>query len=282
MYYNFLKIEMYKRTLKQSSIRSLDFSQFAHTSPTKDSLQQFRDKALSFLPQALALIGREVKLVKGDDDKWSFSQTLFNLGSDLKQGKLLLDGEPISEFWMLGLLKVLNHKPRGEVLPTNVKQSSPEGSRYAANVPLVLSAFKQYRNVAYEDWSWEEDHKAIRWFVDEDNLEVVKFRGVEVNWTPQELLEFREMTNPSGKAPTAITTVTRVLDPDFKKLPRLVKLLILQLWVYHASVRNPLAICSLNDFDVHDLALVDSQVVPKSLGSADPKLQLANTLDMPW
>lgn len=245
---------VFKQTLK-----TFKFDQYK-LETTKDSLDAFRQRSPALLPQALAWIGSNIRLVKGESGKWSFDKTFDNLGSEVQSGKLLFEGSPVSGAWLLGMFRALNHHPRGEILSPQLKQSQPSGSRYAANIPLILSAFKQYRNVNYEDWDWDSPSEHLKWFLDKDNRDVIAYRKQEMPWTLEQLEEFRIQTNTKEKALTAITSVVRIADPDFKMLPRLLKLMLLQLWTYHPSIRHPLAITNLQNFDEPAKPLVDSEL----------------------
>lgn len=254
------------------------FEQLAQGTLDKDRLEPFRARSQVLLPHLLAFLGSTIKLVKDDTDKFSFKLTVQQLVEDLQNQKLLLEGEPVQQNWMRGVLKVLNHAPRGELLHSSMKQTKLEGVRYNASIPLILSAFKQFRNVQYEHWNWdcEQSLKAREFFLDRDSMLVAEQRGFDGLWTETELQDFRELTNTKQKPLTSVTAVVRIPDPKFKELPRLVKLMLLQLWAYHPSVRHPLAITNLQNFDEPAPPLVDSQI------STAPNFQRVESQDEMW
>lgn len=251
-----------------------DFSQYASTHQLKQQLldTNFKAHAAWILPQLLAYIGSKIPLAKGEHG-WGFAPTLRGLGSALDAGAICHDnGVPISKLAFQGMLNVLNYSPRGDILPANWRQSSGEGLRYAAAVPLFLSAFKEYRDIKYSEWDWQDDKRVH--FLDKDMMEYSSQFYKPVEWSTEELLEFREegRTVRSGtKAGTqkpliATTTLTGLNDPDFKVLPRLLKLALCQVWVYHPTIRHKYMITNHLDLDQHPEPLVADEVfvAPKS------------------
>lgn len=228
----------------------------------KADLKIFSQLARSNLPQALALVNT-LPLERGSNGLFNFEHTRELWKRALIEGRVLWEGVPVDPKWFVGLRVILNRNPRGDILGSGMRQSNEEGSRYSAPVPLILSAFKQYRNIGYEEW----DYAAIvgdelDWFMDKDCQQIVQYRGADINtWSIAELLEFRNRANPQQKPLHQVTTANRIEDPKFKELPRIIKLLALQLWVFHHSVRHPLAITNLLNFDEPATPLVDSEVV---------------------
>lgn len=238
------------------------------TDPSKDELLPYRERAVTSLPHGLAWVGSTWKLARNETGKFSFHKSLQVLLEQQRQGQLLYEGTPVERDWLQGFILYFTHSPRGEILAKSHKQSDSNGWRYAASIPLILSAFKQYRNIGYEEWDWQElfsdDPKvqnSVRAWVDADFIEIVKYRySSRVEFSVEDLLEFRDYTNAKKRALTAITTVYST-DPDFKALPRLVKLMLLQLWIYHPTIRHPLAVTNLDNFDEPAPLLVNSDVM---------------------
>jgi len=267
---------------------------------SKDVLLPFKERAVTSIPHSLAWIGSAWKITRNDEGKFSFYKSLQSLLEQQRQGQLLYEGTPVDLEWLQGFILYLTHSPRGEILHTRQKQSDSSGCRYAASIPLILSAFKQYRNIGYEEWDWNEAfsedlkvEKSVRAWVDRDFLDVVKYRYSDrVEFSTEDLLAFRDYTNAKGRALTAVTTVYSN-DPDFKVLPRLVKLMLLQLWIYHPTIRHPLAVTNLDNFDEPVPPLATSDIVQDSLpwdvgssGTVERKKTLKNRLasagDIPW
>jgi hypothetical protein len=220
------------------------------------------------LPQVLASIGNYWPIVRGKDGLYSFSATLRTWKEALARGELDLDGNPVSQSDCTALLNWLCTSPRGNLLGT-LKQTSGEGIRYSAPVPIILSSWKQYRDVKYNSWDWSDPAK--RFFLDHDILEWSNHFGVQAAWGPDELTQFRvrALEVKSGtkvgtvRKPETCSSVFGVTDPEFKSLPRLMKLSLCQLWCFHPGVRTDLMITDHMNLDGHPEPLVAGEVLEK-------------------
>jgi hypothetical protein len=259
------QFKKFTATAKTITQLPLDTLAKAQDKITKDDLKIFSQMSKSNLPQALAIIN-QMPLERGTNGLFNFKDTRELWKRALIEGRILWEGQPIDPKWFIGLRMILNRNPRGDILGSGIRQSSEEGSRFSAPVPLILSAFKQYRNIGYEEWDYQAiEGDELDWFMDKDCQQIVQYRGADLGvWSLEELLEFRERANPNQKPLYQVTTATRIEDPKFKELPRIIKLLVLQLWVFHNSIRHPLAITSLSNFDEPATPLVDSEVPVKT------------------
>lgn len=217
------------------------------------------------LPQLLAFIGNRLELGKLDG-KYSFRVTLQAIKRQLDSGELQLDnGKVVTTQDMKQWFQWINQSPRGTLLD-GLKQTTLLGSRFAANVPLILSAFKEYRNIGYNQWHWQEPER--QYFLDKDLMELSEHFYKPVEWTQQELLEYREAgreiksgkNNGKVRNILACTTLTGIPDKDFNGLSRLHKLLLCQCWVYTPEVAHKLAIRNLLDLDQPAEPLVSTEI----------------------
>lgn len=255
----------------------------------KTQLKPFQERSQAILPQALAWIGSYWPLAKATSGRYGLYESFKLLVQHQQEGRLQYEDTKVELDWLRGFVKFLTHSPRGDILHSRMQQSKQTGWRYAANVPLILSAFKQFRNIPYEQWEWSQllDPKLPQaaLFLDRDMQEVVRYRfGEQYQFTQPELLQFREETNLKKRALTAITTVVGISDPDFKSLPRILKLMLLQVWIYHPSIRHPLAITNLENFDEEQTPLVSSEVErweePDFWSGSTEKVRVATERDM--
>ncbi len=217
------------------------------------------------LPQVLAFFNHVVRLQKNSGDtKISVAATLRALHADLLEARVKFQtGRAVTARELTRLLQYVNHAPRGEILAGT--QTATENARYSAAVPLLLSAFKEYRDVPYSAWDYADP--AIAQFLDKDLQELIPH--MDKSYDDFDLLAFRETgrTQKAGKNPgrqksyVACTAITGVDDPDFKKLPRLLKLQLCQCWVYHPTIRHPLAWTDLQNLDQYATPLVDVEVL---------------------
>lgn len=236
------------------------------------------------LPQLLAAIGNYWPITKGDNGLYSFTETLRLWKQTTLKSGLDLEGSVQNLEDVQAVMKYLCLAPRGEVLGS-MRQTSVEGLRYSAPVPLILSSWKQYRGVGYSQWDWKDPNR--RFFLDSDILEWSDHFGEDVAWSRDDLLQFRvtalEVKSGSKQGtvrkPESCSSVFGVTDKDFKALPRLMKLSLCQLWCFHPSLRTDLMITDHVDLDSHPDPLVDGEIVtPKSKALATGQ----TTSDSPW
>jgi hypothetical protein len=170
-------------------------------------------------------------------------------------------------------LKILNHPVRGEVL--NLKQSSDLGSRYSQGVPLLLSAHKQFNKIDYSKWDYSD--LVAPHMVPQDILDCYKYVNI---FSHDELLEFREtsLLIKTGKqagtfrTPEACTKAYAITDTRFLELPKLVKLQVLDLWIYHPEIRNSHLFWIGDNPDQPPIPLLTQEVISTKQKSTVPEL----------
>lgn len=226
------------------------------------------------LPQLCAQIGSHWPLVRVDGTI-SPTQTIRNWSTLANQGSLTLDGAVVTQSGLKKLVNWLNTTPRGEILP-GMTQTKDPGVRWSAPVPIILSFFKEMRGISYNTWNWG-DHN-IQYLVDRDIWDWSGHFHVEVPWTRENLLQFRvnALEIKTGRQqgtvrkPESTAQVYGVQDPEFKKLPRLMKLALCQLWCFHPSVRTNLMITNYMNLDEPPPPLVESEVLQLPTKSSEP------------
>ena len=234
------------------------------------------------LPQLFAFFNQNVRLQRDESGKISSQATLRALHADLLDARVKFSsGKPATAEDLTRMIAHLNHAPRGEIIYG--KQTTQENLRYNASVPLFLSIFKEYRDVPYEAWDYEDPKIAA--FLDKDWNQVVPYLHKPL--PEMDLLEIRELgrtiksgTRQGKKTPyESCTAVTGIADPDFRGLPRLLKLQLCQFWVFHPQLRHPLSWTSHLDLDSAALPLVDTEVLVTTQKSA--KISENHSL-LPW
>lgn len=178
--------------MMQNSISKIKWSSL-NPSMVKDSLGIPAD-AKWVLPQLLAFIGNKIKLARNDTGKFSFKESIATIRGQI--GSLeFSDGTAVTPTDLKGMFIFLNHRPRGEVIARSLKQGEGEGLRYSSGVPLILSAFKEYRDINYEDWDWSEAEALNSVFLDKHFhvIASLKQAGWRNPWSDEELIEITEV-----------------------------------------------------------------------------------------
>lgn len=168
---------------------------------------------------------------------------------------------------LAAILNIFCRSPRGLVFKET--QSSNDALRWCALVPLVLAAFKEYRNIGYAEWDWTDpvmyrlldaDLKALIPFIIGES-EIEEFdTATRVEMIKETATVRSGKSAGTVKSPPKITTVTKV--NRLNMYPRLLKLMILQCWVCHFSLRNQYMILDCLDLDGMPLPLVDVDIIP--------------------
>lgn len=239
------------------------------------------------LPQVLAFFNQNLRLERGSSGKISSAATLRALHADLLDARVKFQtGKVVQPEDITTMLQYLKYAPRGDILYG--KQGLPTNVRYSAPVPLLLSAVKEYRNVGYEEWDYGDP--GIKHVLDKDLYDLIQYRSTD--FSDFDLLEIRELgrTIKSGarmgrQTPYAsCTAVNGIQDPDFRGLPRLLKLMLTQMWLYHPTVRHPLMWTNLLDLDTAAPPLVDQDVLtPTPSETRGRKARESEPLDkLPW
>lgn len=201
------------------------------------------------LPQLMAFLSASISLVREDNNLISIDKTILAYVEKVKAGKAYFStGEPVTEHIFLGMLSFLSYKVRGAILPKGLKQSSPGGLRWAANVPLFFSAFKEFRDIGYGEWDWAScPDSYLNIVLDPKLVEVLKYSEP---WNEETLLAIRSNALPiktgakagSIRDPETCTTVfsSGDISPEFPKVPSLVRLMLCQLWIFCPKFRHKL------------------------------------------
>lgn len=170
------------------------------------------------------------------NNKISSQRTFQVLGSRLDHGEIVFENGRVLHKQELGsMLKLCTH-PHSSHLYAE-RQTSEFGSRFSAAVPLVLSALKQYQDVQYSSWDFKDP--AIQHFLTPALYEMVQATLEPPSIDAETLLEIRG--SGDVQAYSACTAILRSkLSEEFCLLPRLAKLQLAQVWIYHPSYRHPL------------------------------------------
>lgn len=225
-----------------------------------DSLEVLNMEGSWLVPQLLALVASQITPVKTEAG-YSFTETVKNAIEQAKGGKVVYpSGRALSSAELRGIFSYLSHAPRGEVIGKGKVQSSKEFIRYATGVPLILSAFKEYKDIPYSAWDWTEELTPFTAYIlDVEICTLIPYinEPLTLSWSDEQLIQLRTEggTFKSGakvgqvKSLNQITNLNTTSDAEFNALPKLLKLMYCQTWVYQANTRSKYMITTLDNLD---------------------------------
>lgn len=249
---------------KVNTLESLPFQDIANltTENYEEAVQDFcklhhLSSKTWLYPQIIALVG-----------KWTLSRY-----SDKFDGRQLLKDNIKSE-WDKGLYWFLMSNKR----PITKQYLH---TQYCSLTPIILSAFKTMNGIQYKEWS------NLEYVVNPSLLEAM---GATVpEYSKEELIEFRNLglTTQSGKdagiQKSAISTygiygLSKQLEDGrcgLGSLPQLTRIMLLQTWCAHPSVRSKYSILDPNDWDNMPDPLIEEDVL-------EPVSKSKLKIEMPW
>jgi hypothetical protein len=253
-------------------------------------LEPFKEEWV--LPQLMAFFGTgQCKPILSAEGQVDILATLRRITDKAFAGTLVFDnGTKVSSNAVVGMIKFMKVHPRGSIMPRKVTQGSPKGHRFSACVPLLFSAWKTYQNVPYS--SYDYYNPSMEHVLEDDLINMLQYQGQEHPWSPEELAKLRDQAmyiKSTGGMRTPATTymVYSTGDSDFDALPKLVKLCLLQLWVFQPSLYSPYAIHNLMDLDAPASEIIDTNVfitneVANKPAAKSTENKLASEGQIPW
>lgn len=245
---------------------SRKLSNFVWPEMTPSNLKELiLPNATWLLPQCSAFISRVINPIRGDNNKFSFSDTINDLRYRSRAKTLSHDDGSICN--SLGsIIGYLTTAPRGSIIGSG-KTGISDPSRWNAAVPLILAALKEYKGINYNDWDWSDPARVD--LLDTDTYEYSKSFYTVYPFSTEELLAFQgaaRQYKTGTKAGTSrsiagTTIITKTDNPDFNDLPRLTKLALCQTWLFMPSNYNKFMITNLLDLDNTPTPLVGVEVM---------------------
>lgn len=137
------------------------------------------------------------------------------------------------------------------------KDPQIRNTRYSVAVPWFLYAHKVNNNINYEDWDWNEDSKFQFYALGKTLAEILPYKGQKFSFS--DIRELRELAVPEELGFRLKYCGLTELDT----LPKALRFMIFQSWVWHPSVRNVNMITTVEDFDKFEPAYFEANVVEK-------------------
>ncbi len=202
----------------------------------------------------LMVLFNQITLVRNDDGLISATLTLQKMRDMVESAQLRFrDGTVVTTDIMGSILKLIKFKSRSELLVG----TQVANTRWASNVPLFMSAFKEYRNVKYSEWDFSDPKLSV--LIDAECLSMIECLGTIIEWKDDYLVELGEKMRTTGKGVMDGLTsfkANKTKDEEFDLLPNMVKRLITQVWAFAPSIASEYAIRNLADIDAPAVPLV--------------------------
>ena len=193
------------------------------------------------MPQISSWFSESLTLAKNDRGYISPSLSLQHIKHQLDRGAIVLGSTTIDVPTWREIWNQLITSPRGGLIQ-GVPQTRTPALRWNAGVPIILSFFKEHRNLGYESWDWT-DPSMTHW-MDQDLWKALTTPHPQ--WSREELVVFRDqgLIIKSGvktgqtRDPKSTPNLTGIENQEFNRLPRLTKLMLCQSWCYHSHHRH--------------------------------------------
>lgn len=222
---------------------------------------------------------------------WFWQQILAKIATwkltkigDKYDPKSLLTDNCKNDHFNKGIYRLCMYTKRSDLIKT---QSSPEGLPYCSLVPLILAAFKKYKDIPYSAWNtdtlqliveeklYEAMHQILDSSISTEDILAARSKGLEVKTGPQ-----------MGNLRSVKTTymLYGVGHTCIGKLNNLAQAMYCQIWCAHPENRNKYMILDPNDWDNMPEPLVSTEVFD-SLGSEEPyktKEPITLVSDIDW
>lgn len=224
------------------------------------------------LPQLMAAVG-SWKAIKNDTGKYD--------------GYLTYEHNVENNNLNYGIWLILM-QPRNSLIETPKSMPLYKLNRYNGLVPLILSAFKDFQKINYENW----DKQTVQWLVNE---ELYKAMTAEVpEMTPTEINSFREhaqyykMGRGEAKLQSPISSYAFYhLDSwtshDLTKVPKLTLHMMCQTWCAHPANRLPgIQILDWKDWDNVPKPIISSNVINSGFDWGTTTKFVSSTAKSPW
>lgn len=283
-------------TLNWTKLKTLTLE--SKSEERKNTLAPFRGTYV--LPQLMAwLASPAITLVRNSTGKYSVIESVKLAMDKAASGQLeFKNGVLVTRDAFIGIMNFMAKTSRSEILPVVVKrQTDLNGLRWAANVPLFLSAFKEIRNINYSEWDLMEEHLD---FVFHPNIVdiLVNVDSELEDFSPEDMQFFsvRGRTYKTGAKAGEVRDLTSHLPPlfnasdrednplvvEFEKYGKLLRQMVLQLWIFRPEYYHKYGIFSLKNPDAPAEALVSLDIFKPAEQVEKPEAIVTSNSKLPW
>ena len=228
----------------------------------------------NFLDNSINLISSEVTPIKGSNGLYSSSLTLDAIDN------------PNIKYLIMSLYEI----PRSKLLGS--KTTLVKNTRIATATPLPLAAFKQLLGIKYEDW--DKGDPKLKYMlgkhlapgllsVAKNEADLVRKYPPNGNPKKKDILAYRDIL---GASPLNYRTMKHIrinkieedglISRNFYEIPAIVVRMLMQLWIFHGSVRDTSGMQILDPFnwdnipEAVDQPIVDDEVEETLPEDRDP------------
>lgn len=236
----------------------------------------FKARGSFLIPQLYPFLAHIIP-AKLENGKYSAASVLKKLAEDeeYEVNGAYFSGSQISNFYKLFHFENVSTYVAAQTSATHV----------CAAVPIVMAAYKTMHGIKYSSWDLEEFNgtaiqrffnKQMSWIFNKELLVPELDRDKVTALRERALLERK-----SGVVkPATSYKFEKTDDAEFDALPRMLKMLLLQTWVFHPQIRHEDMVTNLADWDtpMEPWDALDAQL----LARPNPVKPQKDQGDLPW
>lgn len=158
-------------------------------------------------------------------------------------------------------------------VPSNYVSGQTKNPSICSGVPIILLAFKQQHGIKYSSWDKEDPYFSKLLGNHLDFLLNREIIDKALSYSTDDLLEFREATllekSTGNIKPVTAYKMSTTRDSEFNQLPKQLRFLLVQTWIYHPSCRHSNMITNLENWDDAAEPLAEFNIPTKKLDLCD-------------
>jgi len=166
-------------------------------------------------------------------------------------------GENLQDKWSVGLWRLVTQQNRGVLLPKQNKNA-----KYGALTPLVLAGLREGQGIPYTSWDLMDPEFCL---LETKLREAIQTPAPDLSL--ETLLELRQdvLTYKTGpklgeqKNPESVWTTGTMRGTPLEGTLPLQRVMLLQIWLAHPTIRNPLMILDPHNPDKTPEPLINSK-----------------------
>jgi len=288
--YSFNRSKTVINTTAKNDIKDLPFAKLSQDYDTAYSIEIAESKDPKLAKAKANAVVKEFATTWGIQNKsWFWPQILAKISTwkltkvgDKYDPKALLVDNCKNDHYNKGIYRICMYTKRGDFIKT---QSSGDGLFYCSLVPLILAAFKKYKNIAYSQW----DTGALHLIVEEKLYEAMH-QILDPSVSSEDILKARDKGLEiksgvhAGEMRSVKTTymLYGVGQTCLGGLNNLGQAMYCQIWCAHPDSRNEYMILNPSDWDDMPEPLISTEIFTDTSSNDTSNSSVTLVSDIDW